>query len=257
MCGNFLLFEFSCCSIANEHICVLSEVSASALLQSCFSISLTLLFPPSLPYPRQLLCDSSDVLSLLADDEAVQPGRSRHLHHHHTLRLHEGGLQVTIKFALAHFLLCSHTQFDPHLGVDLCQRGSQLVGLPSQDDGLGAGVQRRHLHRHPRGLQDLLQSVALWAHDVLMLGLLHLHRDGGGLPLLQEEEGEGGQEELETEERMQGTVRDGKEHNRRQKEERRTSAGKQEGQEERRDKENRRKKRIESDRKTRGNERGN
>lgn len=71
-----------------------------------------------------------------------------------------------------------------HLGVHLRECWSQLVGLPSEDDGLRAGVQRRHLHRHPCSLQDLLQSVALWTYDVLMLRLLHLHGDGGGLPLL-------------------------------------------------------------------------
>lgn len=72
----------------------------------------------------------------------------------------------------------------PHLGVHLRERRSQLVGLPPEDDGLRAGVKRGHLHRHPRSLQDLLQGVALRTYDVLVLRLLHLHGDGGGLPLL-------------------------------------------------------------------------
>lgn len=72
----------------------------------------------------------------------------------------------------------------PHLGVHLSERRPQFVGLPSEDDGLRAGVQRGHLHGDARGLQDLLQGVALWTDDVLVLGLLHLHGDGGSLPLL-------------------------------------------------------------------------
>lgn len=75
----------------------------------------------------------------------------------------------------------------PHLGVDLRERRPQFVRLPPQDDGFRGRVQRRHLHRHPGGLQDLLQGVALRTDDVLVLGLLHLHRDGRGLPLLQKQ----------------------------------------------------------------------
>lgn len=71
-----------------------------------------------------------------------------------------------------------------HLGVHLCECWSQLIRLPSEDDGLRAGVQRRHLHRHPCCLQDFLKGVALWTYDVLMLRLFHLYRDGGGFPLL-------------------------------------------------------------------------
>lgn len=46
----------------------------------------TPLITPS-SYSGQLLRDPSDVLSFLADDEAVQPGRGCHLHHHHALSL--------------------------------------------------------------------------------------------------------------------------------------------------------------------------
>lgn len=73
----------------------------------------------------------------------------------------------------------------PHLCIHLRERRPQLVRLPPEDDGLRAGVQRGHLHRNPRGLQDLVQGVALRTYDVLVLRLLHLHGDGGGLPLLQ------------------------------------------------------------------------
>lgn len=53
------------------------------------------------PYPWQLLRDASDVLSFLADDEAMQPGWSGHLHHHHTLCLQrQKGCRVQTRSAL-------------------------------------------------------------------------------------------------------------------------------------------------------------
>lgn len=71
-----------------------------------------------------------------------------------------------------------------HLGVHLCESRTQFVWLAPEDDGLQAGVQRRHLHGNAGALHDLMQRVSLGTDDVLMLGLLHLHRDGGRLSLL-------------------------------------------------------------------------
>lgn len=95
----------------------------------------------------------------------------------------------------------------PHLGVDLRERWPQFVRLPSEDDGFRAGVQGRHLHRHPRGLQDLLQGVALRTYDVLVLGLLHLHGDGRGLPFLH---GERGRDQWRKPRRMDGRQEGGR-----------------------------------------------
>ena len=50
-----------------------------------------------------------------------------------------------------------------------------LLGSP-ESDGVDVRVGGRYLHPHPSGLEHLLETLAAWTYDVLVLGLLHLNR---------------------------------------------------------------------------------
>lgn len=63
-------------------------------LYSKYNNSLTLTI--SFHYLRQLLCDAADVLSFLADDKSMKPGRSNNLPHYHTFSLRNTHCPVKI-----------------------------------------------------------------------------------------------------------------------------------------------------------------
>ena len=52
----------------------------------------------------------------------------------------------------------------------------ELLLGPPESDGVDVRVGGRYLHPHPSGLEHLLETLAAWTYDVLVLGLLHLNR---------------------------------------------------------------------------------
>ena len=100
---------------------------------------------------------------------------------------HEPGRSAGLRGWRAHNPTWPHPQAHSgggYLGVDLSQRLPQLLGLASEYHGLRGAVRGRDLHRDAGPFQDLLQGVTLGPNDILVLGLLHLHRDGRGLLFL-------------------------------------------------------------------------